>query len=239
MDKLDLVFDYGKVTVNIVRKNIKNVHLKVFRDCSATLSVPLQTPDDWAEEFILSKQEWIKKQLDKYVKTSGYNNLTTITNGSSTQMFGKDVRLIIKKSNKNYVEKNEKQIIIYTTSINNQDKINAIFEEWWREQAYETYSAIVDKLMPIFETYSIVKPTIKVKKMKTMWGTCSTKYNKITFNEYLLKAEPYCIEYVALHELTHLIYLAHNQDFYDFLTIHMPDWQARKRILDNEVVQGL
>ena len=52
-------------------------------------------------------------------------------------------------------------------------------------------------------------------------------------NEYLLKADISCIEYVILHELTHLIYHNHNKEFYDFITIYMPDWQERKKKLDD------
>ena len=55
----------------------------------------------------------------------------------------------------------------------------------------------------------------------------------------MLKADLRCIQYVILHELTHLIYPYHNTDFYDFLTIQMPDWRERKKQLDLEVVQGL
>ena len=47
------------------------------------------------------------------------------------------------------------------------------------------------------------------------------------------------IEYVVFHELTHLIYNAHNKYFYDFLTSYIPDWKERKKRLDTEIVQGL
>lgn len=239
MENVILTYDFGTINVEIVRKNIKNVHLKVFRDYKASLSVPLNTPFEWAEEFINSKKLWIGKQLDKYIRTSGYNNILSIANGVSTQMFGKDVRILVKFSAKNMVVKDENIITILTNDINNQDKIDSLFGDWWREQAYKTYDKIVDKLMPVFKPYGIQKPSISIKKMKTMWGSCSVKYGKVTFNEYLLKAEIYCIEYVVLHELTHFIYNGHNQDFYDFMTIHMPDWQRRKKILDTDVVQGL
>ena len=63
--------------------------------------------------------------------------------------------------------------------------------------------------------------------------------NKITLNEYLLKANIRCIQYVILHELTHLLYPNHSSDFYNFLTIHMPDWKDRKKQLDTEIVQSL
>ena len=63
--------------------------------------------------------------------------------------------------------------------------------------------------MPIFARHGVNKPQIAIRKMKTLWGSCSKHLNKITFNEYLLKADIRCIEYVVFHELTHLIYNAH------------------------------
>jgi predicted metal-dependent hydrolase len=61
---------------------------------------------------------------------------------------------------------------------------------------------------------------------------------KIALNEYLLKADIRCIQYVILHELTHLIYPYHNSEFYNFLTIHMPDWKERKKQLDKMLFKG-
>lgn len=75
--------------------------------------------------------------------------------------------------------------------------------------------------------------------MQTLWGSSIPKKNRITLNEYLLKANIRYIEYVVLHELTHLLYPNHNSDFYDFLTSQMPDWKERKKQLDTEVAQGL
>lgn len=71
------------------------------------------------------------------------------------------------------------------------------------------------------------------------WGSCSVSRNVVTFNQYLMKAKPACIDYVVLHELVHLIYPNHSKRFYDFLSIHMPDWEERKRMLDMDVVHGL
>lgn len=239
MEKVVLVYDFGNISVDIVRKNIKNVHLKVFRDCTATLSVPLNTPFEWAENFVNSKKSWIAKQLEKYIRTSGYNNIVSIVNGSSTQMFGEDVRILVKSAMNNRVVKDENIITVFVDDTDNQEKVDRLFGEWWREQAYSIYDMVLNKLLPVFKPYGVKKPAICIKKMKTMWGSCSAKHNKITLNEYLLKAQIYCIEYVVLHELTHFIHHGHNQDFYDFLTVHMPDWQRRKNTLDTEVVQGL
>ena len=235
---IELAAPFNKTTVYIERKKIKNIHLKVFRDLKVTLSVPAEVTDEWIADFINSKSSWIEKQLYKYNQSSGYNSLVNIKSGSSTQLLGKDIRIIKRNSEKKYVIEEEKNIIVYADlAINEHQKI---LEGWWRDKAYKTYISEMDKIhAKVFKKYGIKKPTLYVRKMKTLWGSCTPSKNKVTINEYLLKADLRCIQYVILHELTHLIYPYHNTDFYDFLTIQMPDWRERKKQLDSEVVQGL
>ena len=65
------------------------------------------------------------------------------------------------------------------------------------------------------------------------------KLCKINLNYYLYKASVACIEYVVFHEMVHLMYPNHDKNFYEFLTIYMPDWQERKKQLDYEFVLGV
>lgn len=235
---LELSSPFEKVTVNIQYKDIKNVHLKVFRNLKVVLSVPLEITDDWVINFLLSKSSWIEKQLQKYKDSSGYNNLTNVKSGSSTQLLGKDRRIIQKHSKKNYVVEEEKYILVYADE---EKKLHQqTLEKWWRKTAYKVYSEEMDEIYSrIFKKYGIEKPVLYVRKMKTLWGSCTPSKNKIILNQYLLKADLRCIQYVILHELTHLLYPYHNADFYNFLTVQMPDWKERKKQLDLDVVQGL
>ncbi len=230
----------GKVKIQVLYKDIKNINLRVYRDFSIKLSLPMNVADEWINKFLESKKDWIESKLEMYKATDGYNNLLALKSGSSTQMLGKDMRIIKVQSTKNFVEVDEKKILVNLKDINDNDSFMRVFSNWWREQAFNVYSQQVDALYnSVFKKYGVRKPTISIKKMKTMWGSCTKSLGKITFNEYLLKADITCIQYVVLHELTHLIYTFHSKDFYDFLTIHMPDWQSRKKQLDMEVVQGL
>lgn len=238
--KLDLGVKNGIVNVNIVKKPIKNVHLKVFRDMNVKLSVPTSVPEEWIVSFLNERKSWIDKQISKYKESSGYNNLVNIINGSSTQLLGKDMRIFKKTSLLNSIEIDEKNINVFLIDINDADTANKIFGSWWRKKALNIFQNELDNLYnSIFKKYGIPKPVISIRKMKTLWGSCIKQKGKITLNEYLLKADIRCIQYVILHELTHLIYTYHNSEFYNFLTVQMPDWQERKKQLDKEVVQGL
>lgn len=230
----------GSVTVSVIRKNIKNVHLKVFRDFSVVISVPNQVPDEWINDFLQSRAKWIDTQITKYRKSSGYNNLLSVNSGTSIQILGKDMRIYKIPSLDNSVDIDEKKVNLFLKQPNDDKKTQQIFNKWWRCTAMRIFesemNAMYDK---VFRKYDVIRPNIVIRKMKTLWGSCSPSRSKITLNEYLLKADIRCIQYVILHELTHLLYPNHNKDFYDFLTIQMPDWKERKKQLDQEVVQWL
>ena len=239
---LDLGAINGKVRIEIRHKKIKNVHLKVYKNLSVSLNLPPKVPDEWIINFLGKHKDWIDKQITKYKAASGYNSLHSLKNGSSTQYLGKDIRILQKKSDTNEAKINidGKTINVYLTEKNNSESLEKLFLSWWRKQAYNIFLEELTFLYNrIFKKYSIPFPLLQIRKMGTLWGSCIKERNKIVLNEYLLKADKLCIQYVVLHELTHLLYDKHNADFYNFLTIQMPDWKQRKNRLDKEVVNGL
>lgn len=239
MSNMKLKLKNEEIQVKVNKKPIKNVHLKVSRDYSVTLSTPIYVPDEWIKKFLLEKASWIEKHMYKYKQSEGQDNLECLRNGSTVQILGKDYRVYIKKG-ENKISKDEKNLIIYTQNINDQEKLDKMFRKWWRQESLIIYKEISVRIYKdIFKKYNVLFPEINVRKMKTMWGSCNPGKRKIVFNEYLYKASISEIEYVVLHEFTHLLYPNHDKDFYNFLTIHMPDWMERKYILDHEVAQGL
>ena len=230
----------GTIDVKIVRKNIKNVHLKVFRSLEVVLSVPMQVPQEWIENFLSKRIKWIDEQITKYKLSDGTNTLDSIKNGTSVQMLGKDMRIVFREDSKNYIEVDEKRITLFLKDATDEEFAQKMFLRWWKKAAEDVFQNELNALYEkIFKKYQIAKPDIYVRKMKTLWGSCTPSKSKVTFNNYLYKANIRCIQYVVLHELTHLLYPNHSKQFYNFLTVHMPDWQERKKQLDTEVVQGL
>lgn len=230
----------GAVDVKIVRKNIKNVHLKVFRSLKVVLSVPVQVPQEWIADFLNKRTAWIDNQITKYKLSGGTNTLDSIKNGTSVQILGKDMRIVFEPSLDNHIAADEKRITVFMRDTSDAELAQKMFLKWWKQEAERVLTQELDVLYEkVFKKYQVPKPSIHIRKMKTLWGSCTPSKSKITFNSHLYKANIRCIQYVVLHELTHLLYPNHSKQFYDFLTIHMPDWQERKKQLDMDVVQGL
>lgn len=225
--------------VLVTHKNIKTVRLKVFPSGEILLSVPLDTPNEWITNFLGKKQKWISDKLAMFEKTKAIEKEVYIRSGASTRILGRQLIIHVEVANQKRVVKNDSKLFLYTTNPNDQLDINKQFKNWWQRSSKEFFTRIVDELYPIIQKHGIEKPKIMVRKMTTLWGSCSRKTGRINLNYYLYKASLPCIEYVILHEMTHFLYPHHNKDFYDFLTIYMPDWQERKKKLDYEIVLGV
>lgn len=228
-----------EIEVFISKKKMKNVRLKVFPDRKVTLSSPFNVPDAWIEKYLNEKSGWIEERLAYFKKTMGYEAVKIIKSGISTKVLGREVIILLQEGPSKDVYRNEDRIIVCTPDKSNYQAVKDQFERWWRIQAKQYFENVMQQLYPILGKYNLDKPLLTVRKMKTLWGSCSANKDRITINQYLYKASPPCIEYVILHELIHLLYPKHNRQFYDFLSIYMPDWKERKRILDHEVVQGI
>jgi len=229
----------GQVEISVERKKIKNVRLKVFPDGTVKLSVPYGVSNQWIDKYLIDKSSWIEKSLDYFAEAQAHEFETLIRSGVSTRILGRQIRITVSPSSSYRIEQKEDHIYIQSPASNEQAAVQRQFERWWQKQCKLYFMEVIDRLYPIIAKYGHDKPGLQVRKMKTLWGSCSISKRKINLNYYLYKAPPPCVEYVVLHELAHFLYPGHNKDFYEFLTVHMPDWKERKRILDHEVVKGL
>lgn len=239
MGNLPLQIGDKDIQVEIKRKEMKVVRLKVHTDGHIILSAPYGVSDKWIEEYLESKTGWIEKQLLQLNKTAGYEALHTVKNGASIRILGRQIIVKVVPSKIYKVTLADKTLVLESPQYNDEESLMRQLERWWRKKGMGQYKQSLEKYYPIVEKHSVKRPKLAIRKMKTLWGSCSLKRGVITLNYYLYKAAPPHIDYVILHELSHFIYKNHSKDFYDFLTIHMPDWKERKRILDHEVVQGL
>lgn len=227
------------IFVKIDRKHMKTCRLKVYPDQSVQFSIPDSVPGEWVTNYLSQKAEWIERKIDFFAATAGYAATNEIRNGFSIRMFGEDLIFSVSESSRNYIYREGRNICIGNKNPNDQAKLMKQFEMWWRKESLAFFENRVKEYYPIIKKYGKPFPTIQLRKMRTLWGSCSVNRTTVTFNQYLIKAKPACIDYVVLHELVHFIYPNHSKQFYDFLGIYMPDWKMRKRILDQNVVHGL
>ena len=219
-----------KEKIEIYKKKVKNVTLKVKRDGSIHLTVPEAATDDYIERVIANKQDWIESQLKHFNENYEKPKEKEMVSGESFKYLGKSYRLKIVESNKEYVRLYRGYIEIYVKDKNNTNKKKELLKKWYQEKAKKKFSELVH------EYEQIVKEevnNIRVITMQTRWGSCNVERKNINLNLELIKKPRYCIEYVILHELAHLKYPNHGKQFWEYMSVHMPNWEWRKNKLES------
>ncbi len=229
----------GLLPVVITFKDMKSLRLKVFPGSKIKLSVPLNTPMDFIINFLNQKLMWINKQLNVFSQTAAVEKEQAIKTGTSTRILGRQLSIKIIPAARKRIVRDDRWLLIYTTETDNQENIDKQFFNWWQKHSKQYFLSQLEKMFPIVQKYGVEMPDLRVKQMQTLWGSCSRKHQTVNLNYYLFKAPVACVEYVILHELLHFIYPKHNDEFYATLTVLMPDWQERKRLLDYEIVLGV
>lgn len=96
----------------------------------------------------------------------------------------------------------------------------------------------VERIVAKWEPVMQVKVSgITIRKMKTRWGSCNVKTNHININLALAKKPLECLEYVVVHEMTHILEPSHSQVFWNYMTQFYPDWKRVRNYLKDEVVE--
>ena len=81
--------------------------------------------------------------------------------------------------------RDDNKLYLFTTSLLDQNDIDRQFNNWWQKSSKEYFTKALNELYPIVKKHGIQQPEIVVKKMKTLWGSCSRKHGKVKLNFYL------------------------------------------------------
>jgi len=222
------------IDVFIERKKIRNFYLKISPDSKVVVSMPLFMGMDKIYEFLHAKKVWIEKNIKKFQTIQVSSIKDDISNGGTVKILDSQYIVFIYESKENKITIDGFNIYIYSKKYQNLKYVEKQYNEYLQEIAKDYFEKVIDKYYPILSKYNISRPSLKVKKMKSKWGSCVPRANHITLNLYLFKASIDCLEYVVFHELTHLLYHGHKKNFYNFLEKHMPNYRVVEKKLDFE-----
>ena len=155
MGKIKLMISKSneEIEIDISRKKMKNARLKVFPNGEVVILVPYNVSLEWINRYLKDKSGWVKEKLDSFKKTVGIEAIRYIKSGISTKFFGRQVTIIVKKSKKKRVYRDEDIIYIHTPDKKNENVMNKQLEKWIRGESKIVYGKIVDRLFPIIEKY--------------------------------------------------------------------------------------
>ena len=211
-----------QIDCEIVRMQRRTVAIQIHPDKRIELKVPLLYNIDEVEPFLVKHHRWIFNRLDAPEKKS--REPKKFVDGEMHYFLGKQYPLRIIISPENTVEFRDNTIIVYA-KYNVSDLIAVLLERWYYQQAHQVFQEISIPLMKQMKKYNVLPKSFTIKKMKTRWGSCSSK-GSINLNLDLIKLPEGCIKAVILHELCHLVHMNHSKEFYALMTAEMPDWKV-------------
>lgn len=222
------------ISVEIVKKNIKNMHLYVQPpDGNVQVSAPKHISDDVVAMFVRTKIGWIRKQQGKFQNQPRQTQRQYIS-GETLYVLGKQYFLQIEYSYKgnSLILSGDKAILTVRKESTALQRENFV-KEWYREILKKE----IENYLPKWEKRTgLYCDSWQTKYMTTRWGTCNINTKKLWFNLQLAKKPVDCIEYIILHELAHLKVKNHGDEFVAILDKHMPYWRETKKKLNEQIL---
>jgi len=220
----------GEMPVDVVRKDIKNVHLSVHPPTGrVTIAAPAHMNLDSIRVFAVTRLGWIRRQQEK-MREQEREAPREFLERESHYVWGKRYLLHVTEADAPpLIQLRHKRMILQVRPGTPREKCHALVEEWYRRQIREAVSPLVERWEP---RLGVKVNRIFVRRMKTKWGSCIHRSRSIRLNTDLAKKPPECLEYLVVHELVHLLEPTHNPRFIDLMNKFMPNWQSRRHTLN-------
>ncbi len=216
------------MNVQIVKKSVKHIYLKVKPNGEVVITAPIDCSQKDIDYVLQKRSGWIEKRLAFY-SDNKIEHSKEYVSGENFCYLGKNYRLKVIESEKECVKLQKDFIELYLPDKNDYNLKQKLIKNWYKEEAQKQFEKAVKRYLTIVKRE--VK-TVRVREMKSRWGSCNPDKGYINLNIKLIEKPLVCIEYVVFHELAHLVHPNHGKDFYNFLTLFMPDWRERKKRLE-------
>ena len=213
----------GDIALDVVRKDIKNVHLSVHPPTGRVrISAPSRMNLDTIRVFAISKLAWIKQQQRK-LREQERETPREYLDRESHYVWGKRYLLsVIERDLAPAITLKHNRMILTVRVGTDEAAKEAIVAQWYREQIKAVAPELIAKWGPIL---GVSVNGFFVQQMKTKWGSCNPHARTIRLNTELAKKPKECLEYIVLHEMVHLIEPTHNARFVALMDRFMPKWQ--------------
>ena len=214
------------IGIDVIYKDIKNLHIGVYPPLGRVrVAAPLRLDDDRVRLAVIQRLPWIKKQREQLQSANRQTKREMVT-GESHYVWGIRHRLkVVERPGSAHVEVDGERLLLYMPVGTDRDARLAVLQRWQREQLRQRIPALLAQWEPVIER-NVTKWSIR--RMKTKWGSCNRETGHIWFNLELAKKDPAHLEYIVVHEMTHLLERNHGRRFTKLMDKFLPEWRAMR-----------
>ncbi len=201
---------------------MRNLRMRL-KDDTLLVSCGKLVPECEIYRFIKTKEEWIWRHYQKMEKLKETSFM--YRGGDTVFLFGEAHPIVIQEGRSSFRMQGETLVLTYMD--NDPDKILHFLYKHLDRYLLEEAKPYAEKYQDMLRDYGYTEiPSFKARIMKSKWGVCFTRENRITLSSYLVHFPKECLEYIVLHEMTHFLVPNHSKRFYEIIRSRMPDYKT-------------
>lgn len=218
------------IDVDVIYKNIKNLHIGVYPPLGRVrVSAPAELDDDNVRLAVVNRLPWIKNQRRRMQEADRQTEREMVT-GESHYVWGERLRLkVVERPGRPHVEIDSDRLVLFVEPGATAESKRELLDRWKRGQLKLRIPDLIAKWEPTVNR-SVTKWS--VRKMRTKWGSCNRETAHIWFNLELVTKHPDCLEYIVVHEMAHLIERNHGDRFVRLMDELLPSWRQKRDLLN-------
>ncbi len=228
IEKRKIEINGVQIVYEIHYKRVKNVTLKIQENNRIVVSANPYVPKEKVDAFVVEKIQWIIQKQKKMVEKI---NKLFVSVKSSNQLYylGNTYTIVCIKSNQRFVCVEDHNLLVH---FRKEEDIDTMIRQFLRNQCESIFTQVVQNMCTLLDAYRLEVPQLKIREMKTRWGSCIPSKHQITLNSRMIHYDIRFLEYVVLHELVHFMQPNHSKKFYYIIENYMPDYRQRIALVE-------
>lgn len=220
----------GGIDVDVIYKDIKNLHIGVYPPLGRVrVAAPQRLDDEQVRLAVIQRLPWVKRQREQ-LKAAPRQTEREMVTGESHYVWGLRKRLkVVERPGHTHFEIDGERLVLYVPADTSAEKRRAYLDKWYRDQLRQAIPELITKWE---QALDVTVPKWTIRRMKTKWGSCNRETRHLWFNVELAKKHPDCMEYIVVHEMAHYFERNHGERFTKLMDRYLPDWRSRRDSLN-------
>lgn len=213
------------ITYTLVTKQVKNINMRISSKGEVVVSANPFVPMDKIDDFVSSKVSWIVK----HQKSMQERSQRTMIDDKHIVLFGNSLKIRRTTGKYNHVSYDKDTLYVQCRE---QADLEKVVRQFLDKLCKDVFLDVATLTFRSLSDYHLEFPEVKIRDMKSRWGSCTPAKNSITLNRKLIHYPFEFIEYVVLHEFVHFIQPNHSKAFYNIIENYMPDYKTRMEMVN-------
>jgi hypothetical protein len=218
----------GNLLAYLVRSPRRTVSLQVNPDLSLVIKAPVETPEPFLRDFLERRRPWVERHLERMARIK--EAAPVWADGGRVPFLGEELVLKVEAGARSRARFGVGDlfgpVVVAARDPSDAEEVRAAVERLFSREAAARFPAMLDACLASAARRRFPRPELRVRTMRSRWGSCDAKAGVVTLNARLLRFRVEVIECVIMHELAHLKYRRHGPRFYGLLEELCPEYRA-------------